>query len=194
MLLIFFTLGLEGKVIRFLWPYVMNFHNQPECSSLTSLSRILLCFLVRQEPTLVKHLSGAPLQCRLLALATNNRLGWKACQMLTLQLFIKICNLQREKSIITLSPGGKLMNYQNSSIHLSLMEQKTLKNVKNCLNININFYVETSSNPIINFVLFRHLWQLKTVIFIHWCQICAVLLTYNFIPPNLNFRNISKCV
>jgi hypothetical protein len=24
-------------------------------------------------------------------------------------------------------------------------------------------------------VLIRHLWQLKTVVFPHWCQICAVL-------------------
>jgi len=32
---------------------------------------------VRQEPILVKHLSGAPLRGRLLALPANNRLGWK---------------------------------------------------------------------------------------------------------------------
>ncbi len=25
-------------------------------------------------------------------------------------------------------------------------------------------------------VLLRHLWQLKTVVFLHWCQICAVPL------------------
>ncbi len=25
-------------------------------------------------------------------------------------------------------------------------------------------------------VLIRHLWQLKTVVFLHWCLICAVLL------------------
>ncbi len=25
-------------------------------------------------------------------------------------------------------------------------------------------------------VLIRHLWQLKTVVFMHWCLICAVLL------------------
>ncbi len=23
-------------------------------------------------------------------------------------------------------------------------------------------------------MLIRHLWQLKTVVFLHWCQICAV--------------------
>ncbi len=25
-------------------------------------------------------------------------------------------------------------------------------------------------------VLIRHLWQLKTVVFLHWCLICTVLL------------------
>jgi hypothetical protein len=25
--------------------------------------------------------------------------------------------------------------------------------------------------------LFRHLWHLKTVVFLHWCLICAALLT-----------------
>ncbi len=25
-------------------------------------------------------------------------------------------------------------------------------------------------------VFIRHLWQLKTVVFLHWCLICAVLL------------------
>jgi hypothetical protein len=28
-------------------------------------------------------------------------------------------------------------------------------------------------------VLIRHLWQLKTVVFLHWFQICAVLLITN---------------
>ncbi len=32
---------------------------------------------VRLEPNKVKHLSGAPLKGRLLALSTNIRLGWK---------------------------------------------------------------------------------------------------------------------
>ncbi len=26
--------------------------------------------------------------------------------------------------------------------------------------------------------LIRHLWQLKTVVFLHWCLICAILLVY----------------
>ncbi len=27
--------------------------------------------------------------------------------------------------------------------------------------------------------LIRHLWQLKTVVFLHWCLICAVVLMLN---------------
>ena len=26
-------------------------------------------------------------------------------------------------------------------------------------------------------VLIRHMWQLKTVVFLHWCLICALLLS-----------------
>jgi hypothetical protein len=71
------------------------------------------------------------------------------------------------------------------------MEQRALKNVKNvknCLNTNIYSYLETSggqsSNIYLNFVhfstsvLIRHLWKLKTVVFLHWCQICTVQLFY----------------
>ncbi len=32
-------------------------------------------------------------------------------------------------------------------------------------------------------VLIRHLWQLKTAVFLHWCLICAVLLQYSFLTP-----------
>jgi hypothetical protein len=66
------------------------------------------------------------------------------------------------------------------------MEQDALKNVNNCLNTNIYSYLETSggqsSNLYLNVVhfltpvLIRYLWQLKTVVFLHCCLICAVLL------------------
>jgi hypothetical protein len=56
------------------------------------------------------------------------------------------------------------------------MEQRTLKNVNNHLNINIYSYLETSggqsSNIFLNVVHFLtpvlviHLWQLKTVVFL----------------------------
>jgi hypothetical protein len=66
------------------------------------------------------------------------------------------------------------------------MEQHALKNVNNCLNTNIHSYLDTSggqsSNLYLNTVHFLtpwliiHQWQLKTVVFLHWCLICAALL------------------
>jgi hypothetical protein len=65
------------------------------------------------------------------------------------------------------------------------MEQHTLKNV---LYTNIYSYLETSGGQSSNLFLIvvhfstpeliRHLWQLKTIVFLHWCLICAVLLTF----------------
>jgi hypothetical protein len=66
------------------------------------------------------------------------------------------------------------------------MEQRALKNVNTYLNTNIDSYLETSGGQsyilylkVVHFstpVLIRHLWQLQTVVFLHWCLICAVLL------------------
>jgi hypothetical protein len=66
------------------------------------------------------------------------------------------------------------------------MEQYALKNVNNGLNTNIYSYLETyrgqSSNLFLNVVhfltplLIRHLCQLTTVVFLHWCLIWAVVL------------------
>jgi len=42
-----------------------------------SLSRLPSCLRIRPEPTQVKHLSGAPVLGKLLALPINIRLGWK---------------------------------------------------------------------------------------------------------------------
>ncbi len=73
-----------------------------------------------------------------------------------------------------------------SIISVISMEQRTLKNVNNSLDTNIYSYLETpdgqSSNLYLNVVYFstpvsiRHQWQLNTVVFQHWCLICAVLL------------------
>ncbi len=66
------------------------------------------------------------------------------------------------------------------------MEQHTLKNVSNCLNTNI-YSGGQSSNLFLNVVhfstpgLIRHLWRLKTVVFLHWCLICAILLLLQMI-------------
>ncbi len=65
------------------------------------------------------------------------------------------------------------------------MEQRTLKNVNNYLNTNIYTYLETfggqSYNLYLNVVhfstpeIFRHLWQLKNVAFLHQCQLLNVV-------------------
>ncbi len=70
-------------------------------------------------------------------------------------------------------------------MHL-IMEQRTFKNVNNYLNTNIYSYWKTSGGQSSNLYLkvvhfstpelIRHLWQLKTVVFLHWCLICTVLL------------------
>ncbi len=69
------------------------------------------------------------------------------------------------------------------------MEQHTFKNVNNCVNTNIYSCLETSgaqsSNLYLNVITFstpvliRHLWQLETIVFLHWCLICVVLLSKN---------------
>jgi hypothetical protein len=68
------------------------------------------------------------------------------------------------------------------------MEQHTLKKVSNCLNTNIYSYLEISgvqsSNLYLNVVhfltqvLIRHLWKLKTLVFLHWCLIHVVLFIW----------------
>jgi hypothetical protein len=64
------------------------------------------------------------------------------------------------------------------------MEQRTLKNVNNCLNTKIYSYLDTSggrsSNLYVMFfifstpVLIRHQWHLKTVVFLYWCLVHTV--------------------
>jgi hypothetical protein len=66
------------------------------------------------------------------------------------------------------------------------MEVRTLKDINKYLNSNIYSFLETtggqSSNLYLNVVQFltpvlsRHLWLLKTVVFLHWCLLCAALL------------------
>ncbi len=66
------------------------------------------------------------------------------------------------------------------------MEQRTLNNVSNYMNANTYSYLQTSGvqssnlySNVVHFLtpeLIRHLWQLKTIVFMHWCQICAILL------------------
>jgi hypothetical protein len=61
------------------------------------------------------------------------------------------------------------------------MELHALKNVNNYLNTNIYSYLETfgghSSNLYLNVVhfltpvLIKHLYKIKTVVFLHWCSL-----------------------
>ncbi len=60
------------------------------------------------------------------------------------------------------------------------------KNVNNCWNTNMYSYFETSGGKFVIYilmlyifsmpVLIRHLQQLKTVVFLHWCLMHTVLL------------------
>jgi hypothetical protein len=64
---------------------------------------------------------------------------------------------------------------------LIAMEQRTLKNVNYCWNTELSFYLETSGGQnfnlylnVVHFLtpaLIRHLWQLKTVVFLQRCLI-----------------------
>ncbi len=66
------------------------------------------------------------------------------------------------------------------------MDSTFKKNVSSCLNTNIYSYLETSGGQsynlylnIVHFltlVLIRHLWQLRTFIFLHWCLKRVVFL------------------
>jgi hypothetical protein len=80
------------------------------------------------------------------------------------------------------------------------MEQHALKNVNNCLNTNISSNLETSGGQIsilyldvVIFstpVMFRYLWQLKTVVFLHWCLIRALLLWAQTDILNTTLKNV----
>ncbi len=73
------------------------------------------------------------------------------------------------------------------------MEQRTLKNVNNCLNTNIYSYLETSGGQSSNLysnvahfltpVLIRHLWQLKTVV---WAE-------FSTLNERLKHKKSSTC-
>jgi hypothetical protein len=67
----------QGPMLKnFLQPQFTNVCNKLACFSLANLSSIVECLMLWLEPTLVKHLSGAQLSDRLLALFAIIRLGW----------------------------------------------------------------------------------------------------------------------
>jgi hypothetical protein len=73
-----------------------------------------------------------------------------------------------------------------------IMEECALKIVNIFLNTNIYSYLEISGGQSLNLylnvvhfstpVLNGHLWQLKRVVFLHWCILSGVLL-YEFFEP-----------
>jgi hypothetical protein len=75
---------------------------------------------------------------------------------------------------------------QAKCIGIGPTEEHALKNVSNCWNSNISFYLETSGGqnfiinavPFLTRVLIRHRWKLKTVVFLHRCLTSAVLFLF----------------
>jgi hypothetical protein len=78
-----------------------------------------------------------------------------------------------------------------------------LKNVNNFWNTKISFYLETSGSQTYNLylnvdlfsmpVLIRHLWQLKMVVFLNRCLICAVLLSSIFSECCRGIISLDSC-
>jgi hypothetical protein len=99
-------------------------------------------------------------------------LTWK--QSFLIYCYAECCNAE-----------SRLTHYHYSECWLSNVAAR-FKKCKKCSNTNIFSYLEKSggqsSNLYLNVVhflttvLIRHLWQLKTVVFLHWCLIRAVLL------------------
>jgi len=108
-------------------------------------------------------------------------------------------NLQHQVTILCINslPCDLLNQYWTDScqLHLNPISWKWpsnwtahFKNVNNCLNTKIYSYLETSGGQSYNLylnvvhfstpVLIRYLWQIKTVVFLHWCLIHAVLLHF----------------
>jgi hypothetical protein len=76
------------------------------------------------------------------------------------------------------------------SINNTAIQQHALRNMSNCLNANIYSHLGTSGgqssklylNVVHSFnasVKIRHLWQQKSVVFLHRCLICVVLFHKN---------------
>ncbi len=79
------------------------------------LSTLHECLQVSLEPTRVKQLSGATLSCRLLALPTNIKQGWKGLPGKNSIAYFELSQIVAVKSFITLGPGA---NPERNSITL----------------------------------------------------------------------------
>jgi len=79
----------------------------------------------------------------------------------------------------------------NDNFRVFLSFHRILKKKENCLNANIYSYLKTSGGQSSNLHLIVvhfstlalnwHLWQLKTLVLVHWRQIHAVLLVKNWL-------------
>jgi hypothetical protein len=108
---------------------------------------------------------------------TNLQLFWP--QLKSFHLFYLVAKNDKFNCVLSCFSSG-------FSQFFVPMEEHALKDVNNCLNTNIYSYLKTSGGQSFNLylnaihfstpVLIRHLWQLKTTVFLHRCLICTVPL------------------
>jgi hypothetical protein len=72
--------------------------------------------LVKQEPTLLKNLSDAPLRGRLLALPANNRLSWIGLQGTNTLAYYENSQLKAVKSFIILAPANSMAKLKQARL------------------------------------------------------------------------------
>jgi hypothetical protein len=80
--------------MKHLTPLVYNVPNKLECLAVTSLSKLVLCLREKVEPAREKHLSGAPLLGRLLALPVTLDYIGKAYHGQPLMLIMNVSKLR----------------------------------------------------------------------------------------------------
>ncbi len=97
------------SLIKLFCPYFTNFCNKHECLSSANLSSLVKCLGVRLEPTRVKHLSGSPLQGRLLTFPTNIRIGWINLPGANTLAYYENLYITDKKSFKTLTPEQNLL-------------------------------------------------------------------------------------
>ncbi len=95
--------------------------------------------------------------------------------------FTTACKLRDYVIISIVVMSSSVTRYYNGTV--------CFKNVSKCFNTNIYSYLDWSGGQsynlylnIVHFltpVLIRHLWQLKTAVFLHWCLSLALLLNVN---------------
>ncbi len=64
----------------------------------------------RPEPTQLEHLSDATFLGKLLVFPANARLDWKVIASTNTLAYLALSTVTKEKSFITLTPGGDFIN------------------------------------------------------------------------------------